>query len=281
MRYASLLAVAILAGCERAPAAAPSSEVKALRVASLPSQPDDPAWDRAPAHAAALMKQELVEPRKLRPSATEVRVQALTDGTTVAFRLLWTDAKAEDLRMPASFGDACAVQTPASAAPDLPAPQMGERGKKVEISYWSASGPAWEEGRSDEVRTFHPNAQIDHYPFTAAPLEKDPEAQARMAKLYAPAHAVGNMARRAVQDLVAEGPGTIAPAADQVSRGRGSRDAQGWRVVIARPLPKGLGPDGRSQVAFAVWNGSEEDAGSRKMHTGWIPFVVRTEGGAP
>jgi hypothetical protein len=35
-----------------------------------------------------------------------------------------------------------------------------------------------------------------------------------------------------------------------------------------------VGPGGRGQVAFAVWQGSNQEAGSRKMRTGWVPLVV-------
>jgi hypothetical protein len=118
--------------------------------------------------------------------------------------------------------------------------------------------------------------QIDHYPFTAAPLAKDAKAQAEMAQRYAPARALGNIVsptKRAVQDLVAEGPGTLTPA-PAISSGSGKRVPGGWSVAITRPLPKGLGLGGRTQVAFAVWNGSEGDVGARKMRTVWIPLSV-------
>jgi hypothetical protein len=46
-------------------------------------------------------------------------------------------------------------------------------------------------------------------------------------------------------------------------------------VVISRKLPDGLEGGARTQIAFAVWQGSEQEAGARKMRTGWIPMVVR------
>ena len=81
----------------------------------------------------------------------------------------------------------------------------------------------------------------------------------------APAEAVGN--RRAgpratpVEDLIAEGPGTIAPAPATTSRGRGVRTPNGWAVVIVRAMPHGLSPTSRTRVAFAVWEGSAQEAG--------------------
>jgi hypothetical protein len=46
-------------------------------------------------------------------------------------------------------------------------------------------------------------------------------------------------------------------------------------VIIVRPLPGGLTPAVRSQVAFAVWEGSKDEAGARKMRTGWIPLALK------
>lgn len=88
---------------------------------------------------------------------------------------------------------------------------------------------------------------------------------------------MGGPRDRPVEDLIAEGPGTLTSAPSAGSNGRGRRTADGWSVVISRRLPEGLGPGGRSQVAFAVWEGSRQEAGSRKMRTGWIPLAVEAK----
>ncbi|HSB79713.1 MAG TPA: hypothetical protein VLM91_13105, partial [Candidatus Methylomirabilis sp.] len=78
-------------------------------------------------------------------------------------------------------------------------------------------------------------------------------------------------------DLIAEGPGTLTPAQATDSGGRGRRTDTGWSVLITRPLPEGLAPGKRSQVAFGGWEGSNQEAGSRKMRTGWIPILVEAK----
>jgi DMSO reductase family type II enzyme heme b subunit len=80
-----------------------------------------------------------------------------------------------------------------------------------------------------------------------------------------------------VQDLLAEGPGSLSPAGETRSTGKGERTNTGWSVTIVRPLPAGLTPTVRSQVAFAVWEGSKDEAGARKMRTGWIPLALRAQ----
>lgn len=262
------LALLFLVGCEPAASTLPVPEVRAARVEVLPAAPDDPAWSKAPLHLAELRLQDLVEPRRMKPGAAQLRVQALTDGRRIAFRLAWKDATADDVRQPARFSDACAVQFPAVPSTDLPAPQMGEKGRPVEITYWSAALQAAADGRPDDLKAFYPNAQVDHYPFAAPPLEKDPQARDQMARLYAPARSLGNFSRKPVQELVAQGPGTLAPAPSGASEGQGRRDAEGWRVVLSRPLPAA------AHVAFAVWDGAEQDVGSRKLWVPWTPLKV-------
>lgn len=274
---AALFLAVLMAGCSRGPEISPS-EVRVARATALPASPDDPAWDAAPLHPAALLLQDMVEPRLLTASTREVRVQALTDGTGVAFRLVWDDATLDDLPGAARFSDACAVQLPAKSFADVPAPQMGEPGRPVEITYWRSAWQAVVDGRPDTIQELYPGATVDHYPFEAASLTPGSDEQRAMADRYAPARALGNVMagprERPVQDLIAEGPGTTSPAASTRSEGMGRRDDAGWSVVLSRPLPESLSGAGRSQVAFAVWEGGQGEAGSRKMRTGWIPIVV-------
>jgi hypothetical protein len=223
----------------------------------------------------------MVEPRLLELSTREVRVRALADGAHVAFHLEWDDPTGEDLPMPSTFVDACAVQLPAKLAADVPAPQMGEPGRPVEIVLWRASWQAVVDGRPDTLQAIHPNATTDHYPFGAPSLPEGSDARREMELRYSPARALGNdlagPRTQPVQDLVAEGPGTLTPAPATTSTGRGKRTASGWSVVLVRALPTGLAAGKRTQVAFAVWQGAHEESGARKMRTGWTPLLYEVK----
>ncbi len=258
---------------------APLPEVTAFSRPALPQGPGDRGWDEVPAHTAALLLQDLVEPRQLVATTAAVQVQAVHDGSRIAFRLSWADTTRDDLPGAARFMDACAVQMPADIAADLPAPQMGEPGRPVEITYWRASWQAMVEGRADDITALYPRAHPDHYPFTAPSLAPGSAEQVEMARRYAPARALANLMEgpRAspVEDLIADGPGTLRPAPRSISSGSGRATASGWEVQLIRPLPRGVGPGGRGVVAFAVWDGTHDEAGARKMRTGWVPLVVR------
>ncbi|MEW5978824.1 MAG: ethylbenzene dehydrogenase-related protein [Acidobacteriota bacterium] len=274
----SLLALLLGAmSCRKAPVR--TNEVVAVPVAKMPDSPADPAWEKVPEHVARLLPQDLVEPRLMKVSTPEVFVRSVTNGAEIAFRLEWEDNEANDLTGPGRFVDACAIQIPRKIEANAPDPQMGQAGRTVEIAFWRADWQASVNGRSDTLKSLYPNATVDHYPFEARPLEPGTEAQREMAKRYAPAEAVGNRRvgprQSPVEDLIAEGPGTLTPAPSSRSRGQGTRDQKGWSVMLTRPLPEGLVPRLRTQIAFAVWEGGHAEVGSRKMRTGWIPLALQ------
>lgn len=260
------------------PAVGSGAQIAVSNRATLPATPADTSWKSVAPSRVPLIPQDMVEPRQLIATTTELVVRAVTDGVGIAFLLEWEDPTVDDAAKPAQFSDACAVQLPALIAPDVPAPQMGEAGRPVEVTFWRAAWQAVVDGRPDSVQALYPDAAVDHYPFEAPSLEVGSKAQVEMARRYAPARAVGNQMAgprdRPVEDLIAEGPGTLAPATEQISAGRGERTKSGWVVHLTRPLPTGLVPGKRTQVAFAVWDGARDEVGARKMRSVWIPIAV-------
>lgn len=276
----ALTMVVLASGCGMCGRAGPPSSPDVLAVMrdEIPASPDDGAWADAPVHTASLLLQDLVEPRLLEPSTSNVRVRAISNGVQIAVRLEWDDAVDDNAPTAANFVDACAMQVPVTLGADLPAPQMGDLDRPVEITYWRASWQAVVDGRGDSIKDLFPGALPDHYPFEAASLTPGSPEQQAMAARYAPARSLGNaMAgprERPVQDLIANGPGTLEPGPATDSDGMGRRTETGWAVVLTRRLPNGVTPGGRGQIAFAVWEGSHDEVGARKMRTGWIPLVV-------
>jgi DMSO reductase family type II enzyme heme b subunit len=278
LKSAVLLAgTLLLASCSRP--VQRTQEVVSIAAGKMPTNPSDPVWSNAPEHLAKMIPQDLVEPRLMTPSTAEVRVRSVTNGSEIAFRLEWDDSTRSDTPGPAKMSDACAVQIPEAIEKALADPQMGQEGKRVQVTYWRSDWQATIDGRGDTIRDLYPNAAVDHYPFEAKPLEQDSAAQKEMALRYAPARALGNIRsgpRTApVEDLIAAGPGTLSPGPSLGAKGRGAYGKQGWSVVISRKLPEGLAVNQRTHVAFAIWQGANQEAGARKMRTGWVPLVRR------
>ncbi len=274
---ALILALGGAVACRRAFVATP--DVQVMPTAKITLDANDSVWSNAPVHVSKLIAQDLVEPRLMEASTQEVQVQAVTDGKEIAFRIEWTDDSPNDLPGPARFMDGVAVQLPAKIDVNVPAPQMGETGKTVEIAYWRADWQAIVDGRADEVTSIYPNAKPDHYPFNAKSLESNPDARKQAELRYSPARSLGNGREgprsQPVEDLIAEGPGTLSPGPNQFSKGKGARNGSGWAVVITRPLPAGLTKESPSQIAFAVWQGAHGETGARKMRTGWVNLLLK------
>jgi DMSO reductase family type II enzyme heme b subunit len=272
-----VLGIAAAASCRRA--FVPTPDVQVVQVPAIAIDADDAEWNDAPTHVSKLILQDLVEPRLMEPSTQEVQVRAVSDGRDVAFLIEWGDETQNDKAAPHNFVDGAAVQLPVRIEANVPAPQMGETGKSVQISFWRADWQAIVDGRADEITSIYPNAKPDHYPFNAKSLESDPQARQQAALRYAPARALGNNRQgpreQPVEDLVAEGPGTLTPNPQPFSKGKGVRSSGGWRVVIVRPLPEGFTRENPSQVAFAVWEGSHGETGARKMRTGWVTLTMK------
>ncbi len=273
----TVLVFLVFASCRRA--IVPTPDVQVTSVPKISVDPNDSAWSNVPTHVSKLILQDLVEPRLMAASTQEVQVKAITDGTEIAFRIEWVDETRSDTPGPHHFIDSCAVQLPVRIEASVPAPQMGEAGKTVQISFWRSDWQAIIEGRADEITSIYPNAKPDHYPFNAKSLENNPEAQKEAALRYAPARALGNNRQgpreQPVEDLIAEGPGTLTPNPQPFSKGKGIKTDTGWAVVISRPLPVGFSKETPSQTAFAVWEGSHDETGARKMRTGWVNLVMK------
>ena len=272
-----ILSLLVFVSCRRAVVITP--EVIAISKPAITLDPNDAVWNDVSMHVSKLILQDLVDPRLMEASTQDVSVKAITNGTEIAFRLEWLDGTQNDLPKPQHFMDGCAVQVPVVIDKNVPAPQMGEIGKTVQISYWRADWQAIMDGRADVITSIYPNASVDHYPFEAKSLEKDPNAQKEMALRYAPARALGNRREgpreTPVEDLIAEGPGTLSPNPQTFSNGKGVKTKTGWAVIITRPVPGGLSAATPSQIAFAVWEGTHGEVGARKMRTGWVPLLMK------
>lgn len=274
----SVIAGAVAAAavaCKRTPAAQALDHVEAQRVAALPKgDPTAAAWNDAQEYEGALAPQNITPPMLREPSVSRVKVRALHDGTWVAFRLEWTDSAEDGLLGPSRFSDAAAVQVQRDRGP-TPSPMMGHPGAAVRILLWKA---AWQ--TADMVSALHPNRPPPFYPFEAA----TPEHRERMTAQYAPANNVHNPnfhrpGGGAVILAEAEQFGTLTGIPVNELAGRGVYANRTWRVVLASPmeaLGNAVRPGSESNVAFALWEGSSKNVGSRKMRSEqWVRLVMR------
>ena len=241
----------------------------------LPLDPDDRAWRRLASWPVTMLAQNMVAPFAADLAVPELRAVALHNGTQIGFRVEWDDEQADQVDAMARFRDAVAVQLPVDPA-SVPAVTMGAVDQPVHIMQWRAAWQADVDLGRQGVQQTYPNL------FHDAPPEALHGEEA--ARVFYPALYVGNpMARRdrtsPVDDLVAIGFGSLTTHEQQTAQGRGVFENGRWRVTLITPLDAGDGktkltPGITTSVAFAVWNGSHGNRGSRKQWANWSELQI-------
>lgn len=262
--------------------------LKAARVARLPGGEGaplgafDPMWKEAAYIEVPLIAQMMTMPKIDAASVASLRAQALTDGERVAIRVSWEDPQPDGNVDANRFTDAVAIQLPVG---ENPAPMMGHAGAKVEILHWKA---LWQKDKDvgfQDVQDLHPNYWSDLYwfaqgkfPYPIPASFKDPTSlQWFIAQQAGNPMAVFSRSQP-VEELVAEGWGTLTHQPEAASSASGAWLKSRWAVVFSRPLktqdPLDHQFGAKGQIAFAVWQGSAENVGGRKQWTGWNEYVL-------
>jgi hypothetical protein len=254
----------------------------AAAVDALPvTDPDDDAWNAARPVRVPLEPQRMVVPFLADVTLDEVTVRAVSDGRDLGLRLEWDDDEVDEHDSIATFRDAAAVMLPAQPDGEEPPPIfMGWEDIPVYIAQWRASWQADLDRGYQDVGDLFPNwySDVHHEHETLVELGLDPET----ASVFAPARDVGNpLSQRErsspVEELTAEGYGTLTHAAEQRARGRGVHRDGRWHVAIevpaGGPAPE-LAPGTVLPIAFAVWHGGNGQVGGRKHHSQWLDLTL-------
>ena len=112
--------------------------------APLPLDPDDAAWQTAPATTVRVYPQNTMRlPGEIAEAGT-VTARALYSAEELALRLEWSDASVEKARGVGTFADAASVQWPVQYGPGVRSPYigMGNPGAPVTLWLWRADGTA-------------------------------------------------------------------------------------------------------------------------------------------
>ena len=241
-------------------------------------------WWRAPYVEVELAAQQMARPMLEEQSIESLRVQALTDGTTIAWRVSWPDATPDGNVDVSRFTDAVAIEFPLDADA---LPMMGGEEARVQILYWKALWQKDVDVGFQDVQDVHPNFWSDLYWFAEGEFPYPvPEAfQSPMALQWFVANQAGNpMAafsrRQPVQELVARGFSTLTNQPYSVTTAKGVWVRDRWAVVFRRPmrtddpLDYQFEPGATAMVAFAVWEGSANNVGGRKHWSDWVEFEI-------
>ena len=282
----ALLALTFALGLASADAQQAALQVPFVK-AAIPVDPAWKGWTAAPAVQVPLMPQAIAQPWNLTPSIKQLKVQAVHNGTWIAFRISWKDATKDSVMYLDTFRDAVALMVPlGKAAPII----MGGPGERVLILHWKAD---WQEDIDttfQDIAQLYPNAWQDWYPFVAGEPPYDITAWTNPeARRYLTGWVLGNPRsqpdkRTAVEEQIAEGFSTLTTNERQAAVGKGVWANGEWSVVIARPFAAGdpndpaWRPGGSAPVAFAAWDGGAREIGARKAISDWITLRLGAAG---
>jgi DMSO reductase family type II enzyme heme b subunit len=260
-------------------------------VKDIPTDPMDPAWGGAGAAIIPMAPQNVAAPGINAASVPSIKVSSVHNDKNIAIRVEWYDSTVNDaVNMSDKFSDACAIQFAVKPGTE-PNFMMGEKDGPVQILQWKA---AWEKDLAkgyQDVEQAYPNYNVDTYPETKAVPQKanypvtsfSPNAQKYIAGLAAGNNLSNPLKNTTVEELNAEGFGTLTAQATQNAMGKGVSDYRYWKVVIVRPLDSGDASDAVLKagstvpVAFTVWDGSKGERGARKNYSdgGWVKLNIQ------
>jgi len=273
----------------------------------LPIDPAASVWDDAPATEFKVMGQNITIPILFNPTVSTVNVRSMNNGTWIGWMLEWSDPSDDFMALNTNqFRDAIAVVFPATDAKTFIA--MGGPGTPVNIMHWKADWQ-WDVdmGRYQDRQDAYPNMAYDLYVGDKGTKEtgegfqgieggyNDPQNPRTpvedVNKMYLPGSAAGNTfstrdhpRETPIEELVAEGFGTLTPQQHQDSFGKGAYENGMWKVVIARKMVTEDPTDTKfvagknTDIAVAVWDGGNREVNGRKAVALWHTLAI--EGGA-
>jgi len=228
---------------------AENTVVKAARIdGATPDAPDDPRWSAAQPSSFYLVPQIIAEQRFFTPSIDSITVRALYSEDELAILLEWDDRtksipgdeRAAKIADPELSPDAVAVQLPIAGLGQVEKPYFGMGDPTHPVNIWH-----WKSGTTEQ------------------------------------AESIDLLNAKGFADV------TNRDAAAAGIAAKGSYDEGTWRVVMTRPRTTGT-PESDLQfevgkftpIAFAAWDGSNSEQGSRHTMTTWYWLLLTPKAGS-
>lgn len=250
---------------------------------------NDKQWSAVKPKVIPLMAQPMVAPRPKTTTTPEIAVQALHDAKWLVLRMKWKSKKKNYGQKVGTFSDGVAVQFPAKRSKTPPPIFMGSKKQPVQIFHWRAMYQLDKKKGFHTMRDIYPNMIVDSYPvdWSTQGTRTKAKTLAKLTEKQADAWTAGRAGRNpqsfvkpnGVDVIFAEGYGSSS-VADDIQAEANAQWADGeWTVTISRPFDKDKVDDLKvgtyTFVAFAVWQGAQKEAGSRKSLTmAWTPLYL-------
>jgi hypothetical protein len=265
---------------------ASTGPLAARAVQEIAMDPAAPSWEAIPPAPVSLMPQNIAYPTLAEQSIKAIRVKVQTDARHLAVRLEWDDPTVDDVLEVDKYSDGVAIEIPLKDA-DKTSPFMGNAGQPVYVCHWKAAWQRDVDVKRTDVQDLHPGFWADPYPFVAGghPYPVQDGYESANARRYLPGLAAANPVSKLhrtwpVEELHAEGFGSLADHRFQDAKGRGRWANGKWSVVLVVPRESEDAANPRIpagtpvSLAFAVWEGGKKNVGGRKQFAPWVKVTV-------
>ena len=218
-------------------------------------------WQKVPTLEIALAHQITEKPWPKALTAA-VQVQAFHNGKDIFFKMVWEDDHADAVELADTFTDGCAVAVPIDADAPIRSIMMGFS-SPVNIWQWQAN---------TDMQFWQNKTGIDDLDTDFVyPFEDEELFSVTVQEL-----------KSAVTDLVAQRAGSLTSKEKQIVQGRGLWRDKSWNVVFKRSLTTKNQQqdcqflDLKQSVSFAVWDGDQDERGSRKSISEWVSLQIQS-----
>jgi len=209
-----------------------------------------------------------------------VNVQAVYNSKYIAIKLEWEDhSQDQGLYRVQDFQDGAAIQFSIDGTEGFHG--MGSEEHPTDIWFWKAE---WQfrsnEKTNSDIELAYANRVSDSNVDTYPSLMND--------IAYLSGRDAGNINSEAsktspVENVTAIGPQTVTPLPENAQKvtGNGVWDGQKWQVVFVRKLKSdskrkvNIKKGESIPIAFAIWNGSENDRNGQKMVSTWYELELK------
>jgi hypothetical protein len=240
----------------------------------LTTPPSVDAFKVAKEEAITLMAQPMAAPRPKETTTPALQVSAMYNKSRIAFLLRWKTPKQSAGGRLGTHSDAVAIQFPVKDNANPPPVFMGAKSNPVHIFHWRAQYQLDKDKGMPSVKDLYPNMSVDIYPMEFKDMGSLGPVDSNKNEIYSFGKAAGNpqsYKKKGVDEIIAEGFGTSAVVENIQAESTAVWENGEWKVVIVRPLKheggSQLAVGGSSFMAFAVWQGSQNEVGSRKSVT--------------
>lgn len=266
--------------------------VKSTKQIDPKSVANDPVWNKTTWKKLALSPQNVVYPNLPKQSVDGISVKSAYFGKEVYFLIEWADATKNTEVDADKFCDQLAIQLPLDPG-NIPSYMMGNAGGRVHIVHWKSVWQNDVEKGFQDVTQKYPNMWVDVYPGMEYYPDKNQMNYAKniTAEQMVDAGKTNTMPgtysknpmsqikrTSTVEEASAEGFGTMATQQNQQAKGWAVWQDGKWTACIAVPVntddKNKAKVKTKTKVAFAIWDGGNENIGGRKHFMPWVDLTL-------